>query len=117
MSDARNALDGACLDRLFKVIESRRGADPETSHTAKLFQRGTKRIAQKVGEEAVEAVIEAIRGNPQKLTAESADLMYHLLVMWADAGINPADVWAELSRRDGMSGVAERRARDQKDDL
>jgi phosphoribosyl-ATP pyrophosphohydrolase len=117
MSDARAALDGACLDRLFKVIESRRGADPETSHTAKLFQRGTKRIAQKVGEEAVEAVIEAIRGNPQKLTAESADLMYHLLVMWADAGINPADVWAELSRRDGMSGIAERRARDEKDDL
>jgi phosphoribosyl-ATP pyrophosphohydrolase len=117
MSDADDALDGACLDRLYKVIESRRGADPETSHTAKLFQRGTKRIAQKVGEEAVEAVIEAIRGNRQKLTAESADLMYHLLVMWADAGVNPADVWAELSRRDGMSGIAERRAREEKDDL
>lgn len=116
MSDAPRALDGALLDRLFKVIESRRGADPETSHTAKLFQRGTKRIAQKVGEEAVEAVIEAIRGNRQKLTAESADLMYHLLVMWADAGIHPNDVWAELSRRDGMSGIAERRARDEKDD-
>ncbi|MBM3547256.1 MAG: phosphoribosyl-ATP diphosphatase [Alphaproteobacteria bacterium] len=116
MSDASRALDGALLDRLFKVIESRRGADPETSHTAKLFQRGTKRIAQKVGEEAVEAVIEAIRGNRQKLTAESADLMYHLLVLWADAGIHPNDVWTELSRRDGMSGIAERRARDEKDD-
>jgi phosphoribosyl-ATP pyrophosphohydrolase len=115
MSDAR-ALDGACLDRLFKVIESRRGADPETSHTAKLLQRGTKRIAQKVGEEAVEAVIEAIRGNRQKLVAESADLIYHMLVMWADAGVNPADVWAELTRRDGISGVAERRAREQPDD-
>ena len=115
MSDAR-ALDGACLDRLYKVIESRRGADPETSHTAKLLQRGTKRIAQKVGEEAVEAVIEAIRGNRQKLVAESADLVYHLLVMWADAGVNPADVWAELNRRDGISGIAERRAREQKDD-
>lgn len=115
MSDAR-ALDGACLDRLFKVIDSRRGADPETSHTAKLLQRGTKRIAQKVGEEAVEAVIEAIRGNRQKLTAESADLLYHVLVMWADAGINPAEVWAELSKREGISGVAERRARENPDD-
>lgn len=115
MSDAR-ALDGACLDRLFKVIDSRRGADPETSHTAKLLQRGTKRIAQKVGEEAVEAVIEAIRGNRQKLTAESADLLYHVLVMWADAGINPAEVWAELSKREGISGVAERRARENADD-
>ena len=115
MSDAR-ALDGACLDRLFKVIDSRRGADPETSHTAKLLQRGTKRIAQKVGEEAVEAVIEAIRGNRQKLTAESADLLYHVLVMWADAGINPAEVWAELSKREGISGVAERRAREDADD-
>lgn len=115
MSDAR-ALDGACLDRLFKVIDSRRGADPETSHTAKLLQRGTKRIAQKVGEEAVEAVIEAIRGNRQKLTAESADLLYHVLVMWADAGINPAEVWAELSKREGISGVAERRAREHADD-
>ncbi|MSP49373.1 MAG: phosphoribosyl-ATP diphosphatase [Alphaproteobacteria bacterium] len=116
MSDAR-VLDGACLDRLYKVIESRRGADPETSHTAKLLQRGTKRIAQKVGEEAVEAVIEAIRGNRQKLTAESADLVYHILVMWADAGINPADVWAELSKREGVSGIAERRKREQKDDV
>ncbi len=115
MSDAR-ALDGACLDRLFKVIDSRRGADPETSHTAKLLQRGTKRIAQKVGEEAVEAVIEAIRGNRQKLTAESADLLYHVLVMWADAGINPAEVWAELTKREGISGVAERRARENADD-
>lgn len=115
MSDAK-ALDGTCLDRLFKVIESRRGADPETSHTAKLLQRGTKRIAQKVGEEAVEAVIEAIRGNRQKLAAESADLVYHMLVMWADAGINPSDVWAELSKREGISGVAERRSRDQPDD-
>jgi len=115
MSDAP-ALDGACLDRLFKVIDSRRGADPETSHTAKLLQRGTKRIAQKVGEEAVEAVIEAIRGNRQKLTAESADLLYHVLVMWADAGINPAEVWAELSKREGISGVAERRARENADD-
>ena len=115
MSDGR-PLDGACLDRLYRVIESRRGADPEASHTARLLDRGTKRIAQKVGEEAVEAVIEAIRGNRHKLVAESADLVYHLLVMWADARIDPADVWAELGRREGISGIAERAARRVEDD-
>ena len=61
--------------------------------------------------------IEAIRGNRQKLVSESTDLIYHLLVMWADAGINPADVWAELSKREGISGIAERRAREQEDDV
>jgi len=109
-------LDGTCLDRLYRTIESKRSADPETSHTARLFQRGTKRIAQKVGEEAVETVIEAIRGNRQKLVAESADLMYHLLVLWADAGVKPTDIWAELVKRDGISGIAERAARRAEDD-
>jgi len=115
MPDTR-LLDGTCLDRLHRTIESKRSADPETSHTARLFQRGTKRIAQKVGEEAVETVIEAIRGNRQKLVAESADLMYHLLVLWADAGVKPTDVWAELVKRDGISGIAERAARRAEDD-
>jgi phosphoribosyl-ATP pyrophosphohydrolase len=97
--------------RLYRTIESRRNADPEVSHTAKLFQKGTKKIAQKVGEEAVEVVIEAIRNNRKRLVDESADLMYHLLVLWADAHIEPAEVWAELARREGMSGIAERAAR------
>jgi phosphoribosyl-ATP pyrophosphohydrolase len=103
---------GDILERLFRTIESRREADPETSHTAKLFQKGTKKIAQKVGEEAVEVVIEAMRANRKRLVDESADLMYHLLVLWSDQRINPADVWAELCRREGVSGVAEKAARD-----
>ncbi|HEX9465190.1 MAG TPA: phosphoribosyl-ATP diphosphatase [Alphaproteobacteria bacterium] len=108
---------GLILDRLYKVIESRRTADPDVSHTAKLFQKGTRKIAQKVGEEAVEVVIEAIRGKRDRLVAESADLMYHLLVMWADAKIHPGEIWEELAKREGMSGVAEKRAREKdKDD-
>jgi phosphoribosyl-ATP pyrophosphohydrolase len=103
---------GAVLDRLFEVIDARRHADPAVSHTAKLFQKGTRKIAQKVGEEAVEAVIEAVRGKRDRLIAESADLMYHLLVLWADARINPAEVWAELARREGVSGIAEKRERE-----
>ena len=103
---------GVILDRLYKVIESRRNGDPETSHTAKLFQKGTRKIAQKVGEEAVEVVIEAIREKRERLIGESADLMYHLLVMWADAKIHPGEVWEELARREGVSGIAEKRARE-----
>jgi phosphoribosyl-ATP pyrophosphohydrolase len=94
-------IDAHFLDYLYRIIESRRAADPSTSRTAKLLQRGTKRVAQKLGEEAVETVIEAIRGNRGKLVAESADLLYHLLVVWADAGVKPEEIWAELKRRDG----------------
>ncbi|MGQ0662628.1 MAG: phosphoribosyl-ATP diphosphatase [Pseudomonadota bacterium] len=88
------------LERLYEVILSRRSADPALSHTARLFQKGTHKIAQKVGEEAVETVIEAIAGRRDRLIAESADLVFHLLVLWADARIAPAQVWAELSRRE-----------------
>jgi phosphoribosyl-ATP pyrophosphohydrolase len=99
------------LERLYRVIESRRGASPETSHTAKLFSKGTDKIAQKLGEEAVETVIEAIRGKPKRIISESADLLYHLLVMWADRGIAPGEVWAELVRREAMSGIEEKQSR------
>jgi len=102
---------GPALDRLWRVIQSRRGADPQTSYTARLFSRGRAKIAQKLGEEAVEAVIEGVGDNPTALIGESADLLYHLLVLWADAGISPADVAAELARREGTSGIAEKRAR------
>ncbi len=102
---------GACLDRLYGIIESRRGADPSTSHTAKLFHKGRAKIAQKLGEEAVEAVIEAIRDAKDPLIDESADILYHLLVLWADCGIKPEDVWAKLLARDGISGIAEKAAR------
>lgn len=102
---------GHVLDRLFTVIESRRSADPAISHTARLFNKGTRKIAQKVGEEAVETVIEAVRGKRERLIEESADLMYHLLVLWADARITPRDVWVELARREGVSGIAEKASR------
>ena len=111
MSNAPPTSDEILL-RLFRTIESRRTADPETSHTARLFQKGTKKIAQKVGEEAVEVVIEAVRDNRKRLIEESADLMYHLLVLWADMKVMPGDVWTELARREGFSGVAEKAARD-----
>lgn len=87
------------LDALFAVIESRRGADPDTSYTAKLFERGTAKIAQKVGEEAVETVIEGMRGDQARLVSESADLLYHLCVLWADQGVQPDAVWQELAKR------------------
>jgi len=103
---------GPVLERLWQTILSRRGADPKTSYTAKLFARGTGKIAQKLGEEAVEAVIEGVRGDPARLAAESADLLYHLLVLWAATGVAPEDVAAELARREGRSGIDEKRARD-----
>src|SRR4029077_14457215 len=102
---------GPTLDRLWQVIQSRCGADPGTSYTARLFARGRAKIAQKLGEEAVEAVIVGVGNNPAALVGESADLLYHLLVLWAAAGISPADVAAELPRREGTSGLAEKRGR------
>ncbi len=106
-----NEVDGHVLDRLFEIIESRHGADPSVSHTAKLFAKGTNKIAQKVGEEATETVIEAVAGNNDKLAAESADLLYHLLVLWSARGLTPADIWAALLARQGMSGIAEKDSR------
>src|SRR5438067_13238493 len=102
---------GPALDRLWQVIQSRRGADPESSYTARLFARGRAKIAQKLGEEAVETVIEGVGENPAALVGESADLLYHLLVLWAAAGISPADVAAELARREGTSWIEDKRAR------
>jgi phosphoribosyl-ATP pyrophosphohydrolase len=102
---------GDTLERLWQVIESRRGADPESSYTAKLFARGKAKVAQKFGEEAVEAVIEGVKGDRAALVGESADVLYHLLVMWAATGVSPADVAAELARREGASGIAEKKSR------
>ena len=101
----------AVLDRLWSVILQRRGADPALSHSARLLSRGTAKVAQKFGEEAVECLIEAVAGNPQALVAESADVLYHLLVLWVASGVEPATVWAELERREGVSGVVEKAAR------
>lgn len=99
------------LDDLFAVVAARKGADPESSYTARLFAKGRKKIAQKLGEEGVETALAAVAETPDKVAAESADLLYHLLVLWADCGVKPDDVWAELARRQGISGIAEKNSR------
>ena len=104
-------VDEHVLDRLYLVIDSRKGADPDTSYTARLFSRGRQQIAKKLGEEAVEALIEGIRGDRPKLVGESADVLYHLLTLWAATGVKPKAVWAELARREGLSGIAEKASR------
>lgn len=107
--------DGRTLDGLYSVIKSRRGADPARSHTASMFLRGPAKIAQKFGEEAVEAVIEGAHGNGKALVLESADTLYHLLVLWAACGVKPAQVWKELKRREVRSGIAEKASRKQEE--
>jgi phosphoribosyl-ATP pyrophosphohydrolase len=106
-----SAVAASVLDRIWSVVMNRRNANPEVSHSARLLSRGTAKIAQKFGEEAIECLIEATRGDPDALVAESADVLYHLIVMWVDGGIRPEDVWQELHRREGMSGVAEKASR------
>ncbi len=101
----------AVLDRIWTVVMSRRNADPAVSHSARLLSRGTPKVAQKFGEEAVECLIEAVAGNHDAIIAESADVLYHLILLWVDAGIQPDEVWAELKRREGISGVAEKASR------
>jgi phosphoribosyl-ATP pyrophosphohydrolase len=102
--------DARVLDQLFAVIEGRRGSSTDASYTAKLLAAGAPKIARKVGEEAVEVLVAAL-GERARLAAESADLLYHLLVLWADAGIRPEEVWAELAGRRGTSGLAEKASR------
>ncbi len=99
------------LERLAATIETRKSADPETSWTAKLLTSGPEKCAEKFGEEAIEAIIEAVKGDDQRLTSEAADVLYHLLVMLAARGVPFADVLAELDRRHGMSGLAEKASR------
>jgi phosphoribosyl-ATP pyrophosphohydrolase len=103
--------DEMILRELFAVIAERKNADPESSYTARLFAKGVKKIAQKLGEESVEAAIAAVAESKEHLVRESADLLYHLLVLWAARGIAPGDVWAELDRRFGTSGLAVKEAR------
>lgn len=101
----------SALERLAATIEARRGADPETSWTAKLFAKGPEKCAEKFGEEAIEAIIEAVKGDREKLVSEAADTLYHLLVMLAARDLTLADVEAELDRREGRSGIEEKASR------
>lgn len=99
------------LNDLAKTIAARKGADPDSSWTAKLLSQGPEKCAEKFGEEAIEAIIEAIKGDRQKLTSEAADVLYHLLVMLASRDVQLDDVLAELQARQGTSGLAEKASR------
>lgn len=103
--------DSQVLERLFAVIESRKGADPESSYTAKLFGKGLKKISQKLGEESTETIVAALVEDEEALAGESADLLYHLLVLWSARGLDPVKVWAKLAEREGVSGLEEKAAR------
>lgn len=112
---AQEQPNGTTLDRLYAVVESRRDADPTVSHTARLLSRGTAKVAQKFGEEAVECLIAVMAADGAAVIAESADVLYHLMVLWAAAGVRPEQVWEELGRREGTSGIAEKAARASRD--
>lgn len=99
------------LERLGALIASRRGADPEASYVATLFAKGTDAILKKIGEEATETVMAAKDGERGAIVRETADLWFHTLVMLAHFDLGPADVLAELARREGVSGLAEKAAR------
>jgi phosphoribosyl-ATP pyrophosphohydrolase len=100
------------LDRLFATIAARKNSsDPQKSYTARLLQQGVAQCAKKFGEESVEAVIAAMAGDKPQLASESADVLYHLLVLWAAAGITPDDVYAALKAREGQSGLEEKAGR------
>ena len=104
-------IDGSVLDRLFATIAARSGADPAVSYTAKLLAAGTSGVAKKLGEEAVETVIAALAEGQPALVGESADLLYHLLVLWQDRGVAPEAVWRALEARMARSGLEEKASR------
>ena len=99
------------IAKLAATIAARAGSDPETSWTAKLLSKGPEKCAEKFGEESIEAIIEAVKGDRAALTREAADVIYHLLVMLAARGVTLADVEAELTTREGQSGIAEKAGR------
>ena len=105
---------GAVIERLFAVIESRKGADAASSYTASLLQAGPQRCAQKFGEEAVEAALAGAMGQGEALAAEAADVVYHLLVLLAALDLTPGEVAQKLAAREGVSGHAEKAARSEK---
>ena len=96
------------LDRLYAAVLTARNADPAVSRTARLLRSGRAKMAKKLAEEAIEVVIDALDGQTDAVIRESADLMYNLVVLWAEAGVNPKDVWAEMARRERLFGIAEK---------
>lgn len=100
------------LQELYDLLQDRkRNGDPDVSYTARLFAKGTAKIAQKVGEEAVEIVIAAMQQDKKEVISESADLLYHLLALWVDRGVSPEEVITQLKSRNGVSGIDEKKAR------
>lgn len=96
------------LERLYQAVIAARDLDPATSRTARLFQRGPSKMAKKLAEEAIEVVIDAVNGDGPAVIRESADLLYNLTVLWAAAGVRPADVWREMEKREHLLGIAEK---------
>ncbi len=96
------------LDRLHTAVLAARTADPARSKTARLLRSGRSKMAKKLAEEAVEVVIDAMNGQNDAVVRESADLLYHLVVLWVSAGIDPKEVWAEMARREQLFGIAEK---------
>ncbi|WP_371157133.1 phosphoribosyl-ATP diphosphatase [Jannaschia sp. 2305UL9-9] len=99
------------IDRLFATVEARKDADPSESWTAKLLSKGPEKCAEKFGEEAIEAIIEAVKGDADGLVSEGADVLFHFCVMLAARGVTLDQVMQELARRDGTSGIAEKASR------
>src|SRR5476651_1006964 len=100
------------IARLHKAVIAVRGTDPTKSRTARLLRAGPSKMAKKLAEEAVEVVIDAMHGQTEAVVRESADLLYNLVVLWVHAGVHPNDVWAEMSRREDMFGIAEKVPKD-----
>lgn len=99
------------LNKLYDILQARKGADAKSSYVASLYDKGTGHICDKVMEEAQEAVEEALAGKADLLKAESADLLFHLMVLWADQGITPDDILVVLEKRFGTSGHDEKASR------
>ena len=98
--------------RLYEAVIAVRSSDPAKSRTARLLRAGPAKMSKKLAEEAIEVVIDAMHGQPEAVVRESADLLYHLVVLWVHAGVRPEDVWAEMSRREAMFGIAEKLPKD-----
>lgn len=99
------------LDKLYATALARKGSDASASYTAKLLADGVEKCAKKLGEEAVEAALAAVGGNKDAIASESADVLYHLAVLWVATGVKPDDVYAALKAREGQSGLAEKASR------
>src|ERR1700756_30809 len=103
------------LDRLYQAVLAGRAAEPTSSRTARLLRAGRSKMAKKLAEEAVEVVIDAMNGHTDAVVRESADLLYNLVVLWVASGVHPKDVWAEMTRRERLLGIAEKLPKDRVD--